>query len=579
MRGQLKFLLRGALCATLANGSIASVDAADVRFDGAPSALIPQLKLVSQLDERERNFATIAAARRAARKEAPAIAKALQSAGYYAADVDFSVDATDGAPAIIYKIDAGPAFSISEYKVVYSDNANGRPLSLPDAKIAADGLADGASLQQRQTELLRYLRTNGFPSARIVSRRAIATIDEGMAVAEFVFESGPRTTFGTIETPEFGKINPDYLVRLKTWEDGAQFDQDKLLAYRDALGATGLFSSIDLELGDPNATGAAPIIITATERKRRTIGAGLSFSTAEGPGGRIFFENRNLFGRGENLRAEIAASEIEQAITVDLTRPLPALPGQIFGSFALINESTEAFDAQTINLTGGVSKFWLERRLETRAALTLETSRVDDGDSEEQTFFVAAPLSVIWNTEDNLLNPQRGVRATWTVLPYAGTDNFVQSEISARSRIKLSDRFTIAGRARLGATFGVSLDGLPQNKRFFAGGGASVRGFGFQEAGPLDVDLNPIGGRSIIEGAVEARALVTKSIQLAAFIDSGTVGASAFPDFGERFFTGVGGGVRYLTPIGPIRADVAFPLNARDTDRNFQLYIALGQSF
>jgi translocation and assembly module TamA len=141
------------------------------------------------------------------------------------------------------------------------------------------------------------------------------------------------------------------------------------------------------------------------------------------------------------------------------------------------------------------------------------------------------------------------------------------------------DKFTLAARGSLGATFGSSLADLPLNKRFYAGGGGSVRGFSFQEAGPLDADGTPIGGRSLIEAAVEARAKVTTNIQLVGFIDAGSVSAKATPDFSERFFIGVGGGARYLTPIGPIRLDVAFPLDRRETDRSFQIFIALGQPF
>ena len=134
-------------------------------------------------------------------------------------------------------------------------------------------------------------------------------------------------------------------------------------------------------------------------------------------------------------------------------------------------------------------------------------------------------------------------------------------------------------RGALAATFGADLGGLPANKRFYAGGGGSVRGYGFQEAGPLDFENKPIGGLSLIEGAIEARAKISQNIQLAAFADAGSVSSTSLPDFGGAFFVGYGGGVRYFTPIGPIRVDVALPLNQRPTDRAYQIFIALGQPF
>jgi translocation and assembly module TamA len=137
----------------------------------------------------------------------------------------------------------------------------------------------------------------------------------------------------------------------------------------------------------------------------------------------------------------------------------------------------------------------------------------------------------------------------------------------------------LAFRARLGSTVGSSLDALPANKRFFAGGGNSVRGFGFQNAGPLDAMGDPIGGRSVLEGAVELRAKAVKKFETAIFFDAATVSAASFPDLGAPFFTGAGAGLRYLSKAGPVRLDVAFPFRRREEDRAFQIYISLGQSF
>ena len=327
--------------------------------------------------------------------------------------------------------------------------------------------------------------------------------------------------------------------------------------------------------------GAAPIIVSLQERKRRSIGAGVSYSTAEGPGGRIFFENRNLFRSGEKLRIELSAAEIEQAITFNFSKPMPTLPGEAFGNFRFRNETTDAFDARTVELAGGLAKKWFDDRLETRAALGLETSKVRDSFGEERTYFVSAPLSATWNSEDDLLNPTRGALASWVVTPYLGTDSFTQSTISVRSRVLFGadKQFTLAGKTSIGATLGSSLDALPRNKRFYAGGGGSIRGYSFQEAGPLDINGDPIGGRSLFEAAMEARFMLTDNIQFATFVDSGTVTSGAVPNFDDPYFIGAGAGVRYFTPIGPVRADIAIPLERRVSDRGFHIFIAIGQPF
>lgn len=553
-------------------------------FEGVPAALRDKLGLISELAKGTRALPTTAAIRRTALNDLDEIKRALIAAGYYSASVTYTLeqDPDDAIVRVNFFVQSGPLFKISAYKIVYSDDiADERASSLADLEIVGDGAADGASLQAVQQKFLRRLWEVGYPTAQIVGRHADAKIDEGTAQTVFTFESGPKATFSDLQINGTVRTKSSYLGKLKNWDPGENFDRSKLIDYRNALAATGLFASIDVVPGATAKDGKTPVIVTLEERKRRTVGAGVSFSTSEGPGGRLFLEYRNILGRGENARAEIEANQVEQSIQFAFNKPLPSFPGEVFAQFGFSNETTDAFDARTVDIGAGFAKRWLDDRLTTRAGLSLETSRVVTDNSEERTFFVSAPILAIWDTEDDLLNLSKGARASFSVIPYTGTGNFVRTEFTARSRVNLGidDKFTLAGRTRLGATFGSSLNDLPFNKRLFAGGGSSVRGFGFQEAGPLDVDGDPIGGRSVIEAAAEARAKITETIQLAAFTDIGNISANAFPEFDGDYFIGIGGGVRYITPVGPIRADFAFPLNKRETDADFQFVISLGQPF
>ena len=200
---------------------------------------------------------------------------------------------------------------------------------------------------------------------------------------------------------------------------------------------------------------------------------------------------------------------------------------------------------------------------------------------EERNYFLSIPLSATWDNEDDPLALTKGARASLFAVPYFGSDQFTRLEAAARSRVNFGadDRFTLAGRVRIAATAGQTLTTLPVNKRVFAGGGSSVRGYDYQSVGPLDPAGVPIGGRSAVEAAVEARARVMARVQLAAFVDAGAVYANSFPDFMGDYLVGAGVGVRYLSTIGPIRLDAALPLEKRPTDRDFQIYISLGQPF
>ncbi|MEX0644717.1 MAG: BamA/TamA family outer membrane protein, partial [Parvularculaceae bacterium] len=477
---------RGAVAAIVAAvllfGGALAAQRYSVEIRGAPNGLRDELSRISVVAAGDREFATAAALRRAAAQDIEPIEGALKAAGYYAGKATFSLDASSNPERakVAFEIVAGPAFKISEYRIVYEDDRNGgRPKTIEEAGLVATGAADGASLQDLQQRFVAVLWNKGYPAARIVARRAEADLQRGEARAVFVFESGPHATFGAIRIDGADATAPLFLEKLKTWDAGERFDRSKLVAYRDRLAATGLFASIDVEPGAPDAEGAAPVLVTLQERKRRTVGIGASYSTAEGPGGRVFFEYRNAFQRGERARSEIAGTGREQSLTFDFNKPLTNFRGSGFASFKFSNETTDAYNARTVETSAGLARKWLKDRLETRGGLALETSKIRTETSEERAYLVSTPASVAWNTEDNLLNPTKGVLAALAVTPYTGTDSFTLAEATARTRVNFGadDVFTVAVRAKVGAALNTSLADLASNKRFYAGGGASVRGY------------------------------------------------------------------------------------------------------
>ncbi|HXI88053.1 MAG TPA: BamA/TamA family outer membrane protein, partial [Parvularculaceae bacterium] len=480
-------------------GAAQAGEAYSVEIVGASNGLKEALESASIIAGRKREIATTAALRRLAKDDLENFRTTLRAAGYYAgaASVDVDADSDPEKPKVVFHVDPGKKFRIEAYEINYADAGEAdRPTSLEAVKIKPNGAADGASLQDLQTAFLNALWDRGYPAARIVSRHAVADMEAGTARAVFVLDSGPHATFGEIKVSGAKDASPSYLRKLKTWKPGETFDHSKLVVYRDKLAATGLFSSIDLAPGAPNANGRAPILLTVVERKRRTIGVGASYSTTEGPGGRLFFDYRNFFHHGELAHVEFAGTKVQQSLGLAINKPLPALPGEAFSSLQLINETPDAYRARTLRVSGGLSHNWLKQRLNTTGALALETSKVRSDVSDVRTYFISAPLTVTWNSENNLLNPTKGVRVALAVTPYTGTDNFTVMELNARSRATFGPdrRFTLAFRGRLGSIVGSPLSSLPSNKRFYAGGGASVRGYGYQDVGPFDADNNPTGG-------------------------------------------------------------------------------------
>jgi translocation and assembly module TamA len=214
-------------------------------------------------------------------------------------------------------------------------------------------------------------------------------------------------------------------------------------------------------------------------------------------------------------------------------------------------------------------------------------SRVEQANTGEEDSFglVSLPTKFNWDRSDDRLDPTRGGRLWIENEPFVdvfGNDlAFNKSRLEYAHYLKVLEtpRVVLAGRSAVGTLFGASRADIPADLRFYAGGGGSVRGFAFQKAGELDDQNDPIGGRSLFEASGEVRVRVTESIGLVAFVDAGAAFTSSLPDFDDELRIGAGPGIRYFSPIGPLRLDVGFPVNPRNSDDAFQLYISIGQAF
>ncbi len=544
-----------------------SVKIEGIKDDGRRSTL----RQMSSLARGTAQYTSIAPVRRAANKDAQILQSALRAQGFYAATVTPSVDREGLTVSVVFSVDRGALFTINQYEIQYADSqSDTRPTRMEDAGIATDGNPRGERLREIQQQLVTHLAETGYPEAKPVSRQVMANFTTRNASAVYRVETGPKATFGDIQVSGLEKTDPSYLNRLRPFEKGALVKRSQLDRYRQRIADTGLFREVSVEAGPVGPDGAAPILVTVVERKRRTVGAGLSFSTDVGIGAEAFWENRNWRGHGETLAARLEYSLPRQSGELTYTDPLPLLPGTWRLSLLLENEDTDAFEAQTVTAGAGVDKRWLEGKLTTSADLRYQYSTITDNDGVEQTFSSASlPLSAVFNNENDRLNPTRGHRARAVVTPFFGDTPFVQSELGGATRYAFGDRdkVVVAMRALFGSTFGTDLASLPSTERYFAGGGGSVRGYAFQEVGPLDDEGDPIGGSSLAEINTEIRYSITDTIQIAAFVDAGNVYSQNTPEFSEGLLKGAGVGARYLTPVGPVRLDVATPLDRRTITR------------
>jgi len=534
--------------------------------------------------------ATIAGLERRAEEDIARLQATLRSEGYYAATVKPVFDAGKQPVSIRMQVDAGRRYRLDVFEISYAGEAlpdlTHRP-ALKDIGIDIGMPARGPAIKAAQGRMVTVLGDRGYPFAKIVNFKATVRHDTAQMTVIVTVDSGSRARFGGVTVKGLQDVEADYVRRLVAWAEGDVYDRRKRESTRDALRATALFSNIRISTADDvDPDGRLPITIELAERPHRTIGAGIGYSTDIGPGGELFWEHRNLFGRNEQLKLTGAGTRVEQSGKAEFRKPLFFARNQtliVEGNGA--NRDTDAY-GQRIGLAGIALERTYPSRWRGSLGVTGEYDWINDNQEDREFQLAGVHVRASRRTTDDVLNPTKGTTLELSASPYAGTGDETlrfarfMAGGSAYRAIDKGNRFVVAGRLRAGSVVGESTAALPADKRFFAGGGGSVRGYAFQQVGPLDEFGDPIGGRSLFEVSGELRIRITDSFGVVPFVDGGTVFDAPYPAFDETIRWAAGLGLRYFTDFGPLRADIAFPINGRDgVDDRFEVYISIGQAF
>ena len=555
---------------------------------------------------------TLAALIRRAEDDVDRVISALRAFGYYLGTANITIGglsprdpglaealaAQSGPLAVNVAVAPGPVFTVAALDLAV---AEGSVEPLPSGiDRAALGIAVGDparsdAILEAESRLATQMRRLGFPFARVADRRAVVDFATRTMEVTYLLAAGPEADFGDIGFDGLQQVDRDLLLSLAPFAPGDPYRPGALAEYRSALSGLGVFNSVRVrgaEALDPD--GRLPVTVTVSERKRRFIGFGADYATSEGFGANAFWGHRNLFGSAERLRlglevariGENSADDYSYGGTLSFRKPAFLLPNQdLLADLELRDESLDAFQR-----TGADASVGLERRLSetlsVNAGLSLEYEEVTDNEEVTDQFtFVGFPLRLRWDDTDDLLDPTEGARITAAFTPYfealGSSQDLYRLRTSGSAYYDFgSDGDTVvAGLVGLGVLAGPALDEVSSPKRFYAGGGGTVRGYDFQSVGPLDADGDPISGRSLFHFSLELRQRAFGDVSLVPFIDGGTVFESEYPDFSEELRYGAGIGIRYATGVGPLRFDVAVPLNGRETDDSFAIYVSLGQAF
>ncbi|HMQ58697.1 MAG TPA: autotransporter assembly complex family protein, partial [Rhizobiaceae bacterium] len=437
-------------------------------------------------------------------------------------------------------------------------------------------------------------RQQGHPKAELASRDVTADHPANALEAILTVEPGERAAYGDITVDGAARMDPQFVAWYTKLRPGAEFDPDDIKEAEKRLARLDVFQSVRVNEGETIGPGGLlPIVIAVEERKLRRIGVGATISTTDGFGAQAFWLHRNLFGRAEKLRfdAKVAGigdtlnpGEFDYSLGATFQKPGVFTPDTDFSlAIAADRLDLESYRETSASLgTGFTHRFTDE--LSGRAFLRAKHARFEDDDGITDFTTLGLLAGVNYDSRDNAADATRGLFFDLEAEPFQEFqfgNTAVRAVAEARTYLGFGEknRFVLAGRLKLGTITGAPVEELPNDKLFYAGGGGSVRGYAFRNIGVDQPDGTVDGGRSLIEGSVEARARFTDTIGAAAFVDFGYVGAETIPDFDENLRFGAGLGLRYYTSLGPIRLDVAAPLNPRPGDPSFSFYAGIGQAF
>jgi translocation and assembly module TamA len=530
--------------------------------------------------------------------------KVLFSFGYYKGQVTVTIDGRSlddpTLPDVISTAPAKPplpvkaAFNLGPQFHLGRITVHG---TLPPGAATAIGLKPGqpalaADVVDSQSRLLAAIRNSGHPLAKVDMPPATVDLARNTMDVDFEVTPGPRATFGPITIKGLKHTNESYVRRRLTLHQGQLFSQTAIAAAQQDLASQGPFAVVRIDPASQlDANGQLPLIVDISERPLHAVDAGVAYSTDLGINVNVGWHHRNLFGNGEQLNLTAQTNEGGNAQTQ---------PGYLFGAqfikpdFLARDQSLELdVDAlkqslQAYDQRGLTQKAVLNRKLSPHWTLSYgvsgEQEEIEQEGLTQHYNLIGLPVTAKYDSTTNLLNPTSGIRGMLSATPTGALGSrdsgFVILEASGSTYFDFGTkgRTVLALRALVGEVPGTNVFSLPPDQRFYAGGSATVRGFRYQSIGPQFADGNPTGGTAIAAGGVELRQRIIGNFGAATFVDAGQVTSSGAP-FASDWRIGVGAGVRYYTSIGPIRLDVAVPVNREPHGDAFELYIGIGQAF
>lgn len=539
-----------------------------------------------------------------ARQDVTRFQTVLQSYGYYDGTVTVTIagrpltdpslpSLIDRHPAqppvqVVASFTPGPLFHIGSVTV----HGPVPPAALAKLDLNTGHPAVAADVLAARDRLLAAMRNESYPLAKVEVAPAILRPAQDRLDVVFDADSGPKANLGPISFSGLKHMNASFVRRRLTLHRGEPFSPEALNDARQDLMGLGVFSVVRMDPASQlDANGNLPINIGFTERPLHAVNLGTAYSTDLGLDFSVGWKDRNLFGNAEqlNLLAETnlggnATTKPGYKVSAQFIKPdFLARHQQLELDVGALKQSLEAYDQTALTeearLHHQLGKHW-----DLSVGLMGEQERILQEGVSRHYNLIGLPLVAKFDNTNSLLDPTSGYRARFSITPTESlsgqSSTFYIMEAAGSTYVDLSGngRSVLAMRGLVGKIAGAGVFSLPPDQRFYAGGSSTVRGFKYQSIGPKFADGRPTGGTAVSAGSLEFRQRILGKFGAVGFVDAGQVSANGAP-FTSHWRIGAGVGARYYTPIGPIRLDVAVPLNKEQGGDSFELYIGIGQAF
>ncbi len=549
-----------------------------------------------------------------ARGDVERLNTALESFGYYQSSVTIKINGLAlTEPGLAESLAALPANSEARVAIglvpgpLYHVRAvtidgklpasaqNVLPLKPGAPAVAANVVSAGA-------QLLAALEEQGYAFAKVDPPIAYEDQVDSVLDVTFHVEAGPRVRIGEIRLEGLKGVREKVVRRKLTLHTGVQYSSSAIERARHNLLTMGVFSAVTVQMGTAvDESGGVPITFQFRERPGHAAAISTAYSSDLGGSGGLTWTNRNLFGNAQQLSVSASVLNVGGSATTglgydtgvkfiepDFFRPDQSLQVAV----GAVKQYLQAYDQTAVTsgatVTRKLNKDWTVNA----GTSTAHEQIIQEGVTRNYTL-VALPLSVSYDSTDlssPLDDPRHGMRDSLSVTPTRSIGStsatFIISQVKLAAYFDLEHLFrsaagrsVLAARALVGFAQGAATFSLPPDQRFYGGGSGTIRGYRYQSVGPQFPDGNPEGGTAIAAGSLEFRQRIGANWGVAVFADGGQVSASLRP-ISSTFYTGLGTGIRYYTPIGPVRFDIAVPTKHYISNGDpFEIYVGLGQAF